>query len=143
MAIRGITKAINSWKSFDVSFATKSLVHATQSRGIAALTSSSTLPRSAPRAGTRHWTRLRAHAVIRPAACSHPSYSRVSAAIENITVNSTPKKVTIVTANFGKSCFTESGNIRRIINEIFPLFLLLWFKLIIHLFYQHAMSWKI
>jgi hypothetical protein len=34
------------------------------------------------RAGTSHLTRLRAPAVIRPTACSHPSCSRVSAAIE-------------------------------------------------------------
>ena len=53
---------------------------ATASRGIAALTSSSTLPRRAPRAGTRHWTRLRS-SDVRRRACSHPPCSRVSAAI--------------------------------------------------------------
>ena len=56
------------------------LFRATASRGIAALTSSSTLPRRAPRAGTRHWTRLRS-SDVRRRACSHPPCSRVSAAI--------------------------------------------------------------
>jgi hypothetical protein len=55
------------------------LFRATASRGIAALTSSSTLFRRAPRAGTRHWTRLRSSDVRRQA-CSHPPCSRVSAA---------------------------------------------------------------
>jgi hypothetical protein len=59
------------------------MFRATASRGIAALPSSSALPRRAPRAGTRHWTRLRS-SDVRRRACSHPPCSRVSAAIKFI-----------------------------------------------------------